>query len=299
MYACLDLGGNNIRGTWIDANASRGVLMSFTRPATLEGTKEALLTILRNIEQEAPCKLSGIGLATAGPLDYRNKRYLATTNTPELDYFRMGEFLESKFSLPVLMENDAQAAALGEVWQGALAGFSNAVVITLGTGLGSGVIINNHIWRGEHITGPELGHIFLGDNDVLCGCGQYGCAETWLNKAALMELFREQGLVFDQLREVVSLLENGDLRAKETIHIYGRRLGLFLSVLQVMFGIKNICIGGGLSRFVFYSREDIWQQLEQRLQKRPEWLPESILCSQDPDTSALYGMARRWSMLPH
>jgi len=294
MYACLDLGGNNIRGTWIDFSGSHGVLVHYNRPATLEGTQEVLLTVIREIEQDAPQTLCGIGLASAGPLDHREKKYLSTTNTPELDYFRVGDFLESEAGLPVMMENDAQAAALGEVWQGCLAGCSNALVLTLGTGIGSGLIMNDSIWRGGHVTGPELGHIYLGDNNVLCGCGQYGCAETWLNTTALMELLLEHGLAFEHLKEVVPVLEDGDRPAQKAIEIYGRRLGFFLGVLQVGFGIKNICISGGLNRFIPFCREYIWQELRHRLQKRPEWLPGSILSSKAPEMSALYGMARMW-----
>ncbi len=295
MYVCcLDLGGTNIRGTWIGNSGARGVLTSVTRPPSLEGTKQVLVSIIRRIGQDAPEDISGIGLASAGPLDYLDKRYLATTNTPELDYFQVGDFLQAEFNLPVLMENDAQAAAMGEVWQGSLAGSSNAVVLTLGTGVGSGVILNDHIWRGDHLTGPELGHVFMGENRKLCGCGQYGCAETWLNNEALLELFKESGCIPDGLREMVFSLENGDDKAWDAIETYGKRLGFYISILQVVFGIDNICVSGGLSAFVPYCRHYIWLKLKERLQNRQFWIPERIVASADPEMSALYGMARAW-----
>jgi glucokinase len=292
MYACLDMGGTNLRGTWIDTFGNRGEVLLRERPRTLEGTKAALLQLIAGIQENAPEAVRGVGLASAGPLDHERGCYLQTSNMPELDHFPVAEFVRERTGLPLLLENDAQSAGLGEVWNGALAGGEDAVVITLGTGVGSGVIFQGRIWRAAHFTGPELGHIHLGFGRPECGCGQVGCAETWLNKQALLDLFAERGCAVPDLRQGMERIRQEDLECVEVMAEYGRRLGLFLSILQVAFGLENIGISGGLSHFLPYCREAIWEVLRKRFSKRQWWLPDRIEASPDPEMSALWGVAR-------
>ncbi len=295
MYACIDLGGTNVRGTWIDTNGEHGSIQLLPRPRTLNGTKDCLLDLITNIRQTATAKLRGIGLASAGPLDHLKKQYLQTSNMPELNYFPVGKFLENAFDLPVMMENDAQAAALGEVWNGCLAGEKEAVVLTLGTGIGSGVIQNGLIWRAGHFTGPELGHIYLGPGSKrVCGCGQVGCAETWLNKEALLQLFRQEGINVSELKDIFPLVQGSDEQVLKVVREYGHRLGLYLSIIQVIFGFDNIGLSGGLSHFIPYCLDHIRHTLAHRFTNRQWWLPKKIASSSDPEMSALYGMARIW-----
>ena len=303
MYISIDLGGTNIRGTWVNAHGDYGRVVLHPRPRSLDGTRESLKKLVQDLQEQAPDQVRGIGLATAGPLDHRKRMYLRTTNMPELDHFRVGEFLEQAFSLPVRMENDAQAAALGEVWAGGLPGSADAVVITLGTGVGSGVIMNHEIWRAGHFTGPELGHVYLGPGPrrschigesalPACGCGQVGCAESWLQKKALLKLFNRCGFEVNDPREGLGELEKGNRFALRVMDIYGRRLGLYLSVLQVVFGFSCIGISGGLSAFFPYFQGGMWDTMGHRFAYRKWWLPEKVVPSPDPEMSALLGMAR-------
>jgi glucokinase len=264
-----------------------------SRPRTLEGTKEALLSLMASIQKDAPGRIRGVGLATAGPLDHRTRQYLQTSNMPELNFFRVGDFISRETGLAVAMENDGQAAALGETWQGCLAGEPQAVVITLGTGVGSGVIMDGRIWRANHFTGPELGHLYLGPGrGKRCGCGQVGCAETWLNREALLELFLDEGLAGSDLREFHQAVVDKDPRAAKVMGRYGRRLGLFISSLQVVFGTQSVGLSGGLSAYVPYCQQHIWATLKKRFEHRSWWLPERVVASSDPEMSALLGMAR-------
>jgi len=292
MYACLDMGGTNLRGTWIDAYGNRGEVLSRSRPRSLEGTENALLQLIANIRESAPEEVRRVGLGSAGPLDHRSGCYLRPSNMPELEYFPVAEFVQEQTGLPLLLENDAQAAALGEVWSGSLAGSQDGLVLTLGTGVGSGVVFSGRIWRAAHFTGPELGHIHLGFGRPECGCGQVGCAETWLNKQALLDLFRDYGCRVANLRQGIDRLREEESQAREVMEEYGRRLGLFISMLQVVFGLQNIGISGGLSHFLPYCREEVWRTLRERFHKRQWWLPERIQASPDPEMSGLLGAAR-------
>jgi glucokinase len=303
MYISIDLGGTNVRGTWINSKGEYGRVILHSRPRSLDGTKESLKSLVHDLQDQAPDQVQGIGLATAGPLDHLKRMYLHTTNMPELDHFRVGSFLEEAFSLPVRMENDAQAAALGEVWAGGLPGTAEAVVVTLGTGVGSGVIMNHEIWRGGHFTGPELGHIYLGPGPKrsckksalslpACGCGQVGCAEAWLQKKALVELFTSCGYPVQDPKDAFGLLEKGDPEALRVTDMYGRRLGLYISVLQVVFGFASVGISGGLSAFFPYFQSGMWATMRHRFADRQWWLPQQVVPSPDPEMSALLGMAR-------
>lgn len=293
MHICIDLGGTNLRGTWVDLEGNCGNLVYLSRPQSLEGTIQALVTLIRDLISQAPQPAQGIGLASAGPLDHIRGCYLKTSNMPELDYFQAADFLKSEFGLAVRMENDAQAAALGEVWKGGLAGESQAVVLTLGTGVGSGVIMQDRIWRAGHFTGPELGHIYLGiQAGRECGCGQPSCAETWLNKQALLDLAQEKGYNLFDLRELQPILEQEEAMGREIMQEYGVRLGLFLSILQVVFGFKSLGLSGGLSAYFHYCQKYVWNCLQQRFKYRQWWLPEKIVPSPEPELSAILGMAR-------
>lgn len=291
MFICIDLGGSNIRGTWINSSGLTGRVVHSTRPRTLGGTKESLISIVNDIKSQCPGKVQKIGLASAGPMDSQKGVYLNPTNMPELKDFHLRNFLLDKFGLEVTLENDAQVAALGEIFKGCLAGETDAMVFTLGTGLGSGVIVDNRIWRGKLPAGPELGHLYLGPGrKIQCGCGQTGCAETWLNAKALHDLVFASGLNISSLRDLDAYLEKGNPMAIKALSQYGHRLGLYLSQVISIFGICKIGLGGGLSRLAPYFVSSAHQTLAHRLSKRQWLIPEKICNSPDPEMSALWGM---------
>ncbi|WP_291323758.1 ROK family protein [Desulfonatronospira sp.] len=291
MYICIDLGGSNLRGTWMDAAGNCGEALNMPRPRDLEGTRRMLTGLIQQLMQRAPGKVENIGLASAGPLNLNQGVYFTPTNMPELKDFDLSGFISGIFGKRPFLENDAQAAALGEIYKGCLAGEKDALVFTLGTGLGSGVIFDGNVWRGKLDAGPELGHIFMGPNHGMrCGCGQVGCAETWLRASAIKDLAGRNRLALQGLKELDTYLEQGDERALKTMRQYGRRLGLYLSQMVSIFGIKNIGISGGLSRLAPYFREQVQESIRFRLASRPWLVPASVEFSRDPQMSALWGM---------
>ncbi|MFN2344004.1 MAG: ROK family protein, partial [Desulfonatronovibrio sp.] len=245
MFVCIDLGASNIRGTWINSSGLTGSVVHSSRPKTLDGTKKSLISIVNDIMSQCPGKVQKIGLASAGPMDFQKGAYLNPTNMPELKNFYLRDFLLDKFGLEVTLENDAQAAALGEIFKGCLIGENDAMVFTLGTGLGSGVVLDNRIWRGKLPAGPELGHLYLGPGRrIKCGCGQTGCAETWLNAKALSDLVIANNLNISTLRDLDTHLEEKNTKAIKALNQYGHRLGLYLTQVISIFGICNIGLGG-------------------------------------------------------
>lgn len=267
-----------------------------SRPGSLEGTREVLCVIIDEIIKDCPEKIMGIGVASAGPMDFNRGVYLDPTNMPELKGFNLKEFIAQKYGFTPVLENDAQAAALGEIFMGCLTGEKNALVFTLGTGLGSGVIINEKIWRGTLPSGPELGHIYMGPGrKIRCGCGQTGCAETWLNSRALLDLAIQNGIIIRSIRELDAYLLDNNPQAVKTLEQYGRRLGLYLSQVVTIFGISRIGLGGGLSRLFPHYVHAARNTLNHRLFRRNWLVPSKISNSPDPEMSALWGMC--WMML--
>ncbi|MFW5731515.1 MAG: ROK family protein [Desulfonatronovibrionaceae bacterium] len=290
MYICIDLGGTNIRGTWIDKSGLSGEPVVVRRPRDLKGTEDALLFIVHNIDKSCPGRVQKIGLATAGPMDYASGVYLSPTNMPELKDFDVKSLFLQKLNLESVFENDAQAAALGETFKGCLAGEKDALVFTLGTGLGSGVIMGGKLWKGNLPAGPELGHLYLGPGrKVTCGCGQVGCAETWLNARALLDLACQEFSLQD-LRQLTPLLEQKNPAALKILGQYGHRLGLYLSQVVSIFGISSIGLSGGLSRLAPYFLPAAEATVQHRLGFRPWLLPDQIRHASDPEMSALWGM---------
>lgn len=293
MYICLDLGATNLRGTWVDSRARIGEIQVVKRPRSLSGSKSVLLELIRQLMAVAPGPVQGIGLASAGPLDNKQKVYLKTANMRELDYFPVGDFLSSAFSLPVCLENDAQAAVLGENWKGCLQGEDDCLLLTLGTGVGSGVVLGGRLFRAGHVTGPELGHLFLAEKKGRrCGCGQTGCAELWLGKQGVFDLLHQEQVSCTSLRQAHGLCLKGHPGARSALGDYGYLLGVFLARLQVVFGVPAIGLSGGLSVFFPFFKDALWDALRGQLAQRQWWLPKKIRQSKDPDKSALLGMAR-------
>ncbi len=295
-YICMDIGGSLIKTTWVSDTLEHGRINVYRTPKELKETQNTLLKIIDSLKNESPFPIKGIGIASAGPLDHKNRKYLYPVHLPHLRNFNLGDFLEKNTGLKTVMENDAQAAALGEVWQGCLKGSKDAIYITLGTGVGSGIIKNRKIWRASHITGPELGHLYMGlGNEKECGCGQIGCAETYLGKSSFLELFWQEKIEVSSPEEAYMMIKMGkiDVNKKNKIFKkYGKRLGLFLSMLIVIFGIKDIGIGGGLSKFVPLCIDYVWETIRKRFKKREWWLPKRIEVSLNPNLSALFGMVK-------
>lgn len=293
MYICIDLGGTNVRAALVDDSpALIGAPILRTRPKSLDGVKAVLAELLHVLSEQAPAPPRAVGLATAGPLDIERGAYLTPSNMPELHNWAVGPWIAEHQGLPALLENDAQAAAYGEVAAGGLKGSLDAVVLTLGTGVGSGVIVNGEIQRAGHVTGPELGHMYLGPGrKIRCGCGQVGCAETWLNRNALADLLRQKGVPVDSLRDVDAHLAQKNPQALAALDAYGRRLGIFIADLAVVFGPRPFGIAGGVSRLAPHFLPATRATIAHRLANRPYWRPVTITPSPDPDRAALLGMA--------
>lgn len=159
----------------------------------------------------------------------------------------------------ILVENDANLAALGEIWAGAGAGFHSAVMLTIGTGIGGGIILNGRILSGEHGAAGEIGHMHMVDGETMtCGCGNHGCLEQYaaapgIVRAAKSRLAKRNDSVLSSIpdftaKDVFDAARSGDRLALDVVNQTAEMLGTALSYISCVFDPQIFLIGGGISK---------------------------------------------------
>lgn len=263
-YVGIDLGGTNIVAGVVDENyniltkASRKT--NCPRPAdqiAADMAGAALDAIAQANLKPEDCEWIGIGTpgianSETGIIEYSNN--LGFVNVP------MVKWISEQTGIPAFIENDANAAAYGEYVAGAAMGAKNAVCITLGTGVGGGIIINGRIYDGSNFAGAELGHTVMNIDGPQCTCGRKGCFEVYSSATGLVRMTREameqhpeslmhkmaeeQGKV--SARTAFDCMRQGDAAAKEVVDFYIRCLAAGITNTINIFQPDILCIGGGV-----------------------------------------------------
>lgn len=259
LVLAIDLGGTNLRMAAID---EAGAVLSRSRRQTPNGClSDAVVDLMRAAAEECKSSLApgdevvAVAAAVPATVNFESGVMLKAPNLPYLDGFQMREVLGDLFGVDSLLENDANAAAIGEHWMGVSKGIGNSVTVTLGTGVGGGIIINNSILRGVDGTAAEIGHICVEPSGVPCGCGSRGCVEQYASATAIVRMVRDladkfKGSALPGLAELTALdvfeaAMAGDLLACEVFREMGRYLGIALADLINILNPEAIVIGGG------------------------------------------------------
>jgi glucokinase len=264
----VDLGGTNVR---IGIITSKGRVLKkeeYALDPSHGGLKivEGLVSNLEDFIQRRIGKndqLLGIGIGIAGAIDMKKGRIINSPNVQDLNGFGIREFIRKRISSPIAIENDANAFALGEGWVGAAKGSSYYCGITLGTGVGGGIVIDGEILHGSGGMASEVGHMVIDPEGPLCGCGGRGCLEVYASATGIKRMALEAiekgeggGIVKragGKVEEVTSekvfqAAQSGDEAAQKIFHEMGRFLGLGLVNLIHLFDPEKIVIGGKASR---------------------------------------------------
>lgn len=253
LYLCFDLGGTKLRAALI---TSRGQIKAVaTGNVNQKAGLPGLLDLFKELEQQLPkLKYKSISVASAGPLHPASGVLLDPTNfftsNKAWGVVPIVAHLKKIFRKPVILENDAAAAVLGEMWKGGHGKKSkNVVAMTLGTGVGVGVITDGLLVRAGRGLHPEGGHIPINaeDKNYPCGCGAYGCIEAYLAGTHFAK--RMSARVGRTLtgKEAVALAEDGDLQIQASFKEYGRHLAQAIRSLCVMFAPEVVVLSGGFS----------------------------------------------------
>lgn len=258
VLAC-DLGGTNSR---MAAIAPDGKILYRTKRDTPKSDRaDDIVRAL--VEQANECRdavgretnVHAVAAAVPATVSVEKGILLKSPNVPCLDGFRMTAALKSELNLKAIIENDANAAAVGEAWMGGSKGYKNSIMVTLGTGVGGGVIIDGRVLRGVDGTAGEIGHICVEPFGAPCGCGSRGCVEQYASATAVVRMASEKcsqypGSVLNGRQRLTSLEiyeagKNGDELALEVFRLVGFYLGISLVDLINVLNPEVIAIGGG------------------------------------------------------
>jgi glucokinase len=301
LIGAVDIGGTKIAVGMIDRDGKVSARLECPTDAD-RGYPEALRRIvemLRATAQTANATISGIGIGSTGPV------YPLTGEIGDVNFFPhwKGENpvqeLSRIFQVRVAMENDADAAALGEAGWGAGRNKSRLIYVTVGTGIGAGLILDGHVYRGVDQSHPEIGHHVIDPSGPLCLCGFTGCWEslaagpamvTWIESNAPPDYSHRDGLT---AKKICELAQQGDAWAKRAVERESRYLGLGLANLVSMFVPEVIVLGGSVMKSAVLFLEDIRKVIAASCRFVPYEKTELALASLGEDSN-LIGAARVW-----
>lgn len=265
LICAIDLGGTNLRAANIDHT---GGIHERTRTATPQSDDPAdvvnsVAAAVRECEAAARQRgahVNAVSVVVPGTVHIETGLVINAPNCKSLQGFKLGPALESALTRSVLLENDANAATLGEMWQGAARGFQTILCLTLGTGVGGGIILDGKLWRGVDGTAGELGHVSVEPSGgVVCKCGNTGCLEVYASATAVVRLAREalatnsdsalNAIATSELtsEKIFGAAMAGDELARGVFRTVGVYLGVAMASFVNIFNPEIIVIGGGVS----------------------------------------------------
>ena len=262
----VDLGGTTVKIGLFDTEGT--VLDKWEIPTRKEDSGSKILpdiaqAVLGKIAERQIAKedVTGVGIGVPGPVDDNGVVHMAVNLGWGI--INVNEVLGGLLQLPVRAGNDANVAALGEMWQGGGKGCSDMVLATLGTGVGGGIIVNGKMVTGATGAGGEIGHIHIKDDEPdACGCGGHGCLEQYASATGIARLAnrklaattqdsvlraaKERGAV--SAKTVFDAVKNGDALACEIAEEFGDYLGKGLAAIACVVNPEVIVLGGGVSK---------------------------------------------------
>jgi glucokinase len=287
----IDLGGTNIRGAVIDQNHNIIYRIKQETVKTSAGELIRQITDLSRSLGQLPVDTSSVGVSVAGSVNHRKGMLIETPNLPFPLHFPLKSVLEENTSLPVLVASELKVAALGELYFGAAKDrYSNIVVLTIGTGVGAGVIINGKLYHGKNYIAGEMGHTVVEGkhNAVICGCGRRGCIEAY---SAGPSLARRMEAVSGQIFHPATILEmaaNGDPHAETVLKEASVYIGICIANVVMYYDPEIIVLRGS---FILNAWANIEEYVRRTVKERTMFSEAPIVLSELDDDGALYGLA--------
>lgn len=258
----IDLGGTKISGA-ISTIDGKIIYKKSIDTLSAEGPEKVVGRIVGHVNHllefanAQKDEVLGIGIASPGPLNIDEGVIVETPNLPFRNY-PLTKTVEKETGIKTFIENDANAAALGELWFGAGKGVKNFIYITVSTGIGGGIVINGDIYHGYTGNAGELGHMTVEPNGPRCNCGNYGCLEVMTSGTAIARIANEKLMRntdsmlknFEKVtsKEVFECATKGDELSMEIVNYTTNYLGIGVANLVNTFDPELIIIGGGVSK---------------------------------------------------
>ena len=262
----VDLGGTSIK---LGIVSEKGKILKkiSVESKSAEGPDSVVDQIKKGIDEilsKSKKKLTGIGIGAPGVVTVKKGTVENPPNFPGWEKVNLGKLIEKEFHKKVYVENDANAAAIGELIFGAGKKYDSFIMVTLGTGVGGGIIIDREIYRGEFGAAGEIGHVTIDHEGPQCNCGSKGCIEAFIGNRYLVSRIKDElsdhpeskiwELIDDDLKQLTPKTidiasEAGDPYAQSIVKQMGYYLGCALASVSNLLDISTFIIGGGVSGF--------------------------------------------------
>lgn len=300
MIGAVDIGGTKIAvGQVDDLGQVLTRAQTPTDPIQYSNGLEAIVKMLRQAEADTGKKISGIGIGATGPVDPIRGEFGDVDFLPGWRGKNLVKDLAQRFSVQVAMENDGDAAALAEAGWGSGRNRSRLIYVTIGTGIGGGIILDGTLYRGVDGAHPEIGHHVVDPSGPECSCGFRGCWEslaagpamvTWMERHAPPGYLHRQGIT---AKRICELAQNGDELAEQAVEHESYYLGLGLANLINMFTPDAIVLSGSVMKSAGLFMDRICEVIRRGCRFVPAEKTKLMLASLGEDTN-LIGAARVW-----
>ncbi len=256
----IDLGGTAMKlGRFsIDGHLLEDQQLQTPQPATPGAVCVALVEAIEALDPDRRASIVGIGLP--GPMDVEARVARVCINLPGWEEVPLADWLEPRLQRRVTLANDGNCALVGEAWKGAAKGYSDVVLLTLGTGVGGGVMLSGQLFTGHNGAAAEPGLIGLNPEGPPCNSGNRGSLEQFASISALRRLWDGDPA------ELAALAANGDAEAQAVWSRYGSTLGVGISSLVYMFTPELVLVGGGISGAATHFLPSVRKEVAQRVQ---------------------------------
>jgi glucokinase len=278
----VDLGGTNLRIAAVSAQGqllekvTLGTKLALGRDHVIGEMCDAIQRLSGKYSETG--KLLGAGIGVPGLIDMQTGMMRKAVNLPGWENYPVRTEIERRLGVRVVLENDARAAALGEQWLGAGRGVANMAVLTLGTGIGGGIVLDGKIWHGMNGMAGEFGHVTIEPEGHPCACGNRGCAEQYASASAIVRIAGEaiargeapslaKAASSDAefgAQSIYNLAIQGDDHARHIFRSFGRSLGLLLAGLVNVLNLEMFVIGGGVSSAWDAFAPNMFEELRER-----------------------------------
>lgn len=261
----LDIGGTAVKYGLLDENGVILELGEFPTEAE-KGVENLFKNICGVIDKYLSDDILGIAVSGTGQIDGTIGKVIGGNPIiPGWIGTNLVEKLEDRYKIPAVLENDVNCAALGEKWLGAGKNSENFVCLTIGTGIGGGIILNGDIFRGDTYVAGEFGHIQIVKSGEECLCGKKGCYERYASATALVKMVKEKTGKTLNGKEIFELEKSGDKEIKEIVDRWIDYFTDGLSTIAYIFNPPLVVIGGGVTKQGEYLLNRILVSLDSKL----------------------------------
>lgn len=287
IYVGVDVGGTTVKVGICDEAGN--LVATFEGPTEVSKGSDTVIDNIARYAKEIVAQstysweqVQGVGVGIAGFLDIPNG-FIKNSPNLNLNNIHLKSFLEEKLQVKVLVNNDANVAALGEAWAGAGRGIANCVLYTLGTGVGGGIIIDGKIVQGFDSVAAEIGHMAIVPDleAIQCGCGKMGCLETVSSATGIIRMANEAVQRGDRTtlsevehimaKDVLDAAKAGDEVAIRIVKRAAYYLGRSMAMLAVILNPECFIVGGGVSKageFLFEQIREVFEKYTQEASKK-------------------------------